>query len=65
MKLSLTKLQAWYAEIFYFLCSAPPTYEASVFGARSTVERSDNQYVYGEKDFAPKYPVYYHQPWSN
>ncbi|XP_059473871.1 arrestin domain-containing protein 17-like isoform X2 [Neocloeon triangulifer] len=38
----------------------PPTYEASVFGARSTVERTDNQFVFGEKNFAPMYPVYHH-----
>ncbi|XP_065342547.1 arrestin domain-containing protein 17-like isoform X1 [Cloeon dipterum] len=38
----------------------PPTYQQSVFGARSVVERADNQYIYGEKNFAPMYPVYHH-----
>ncbi|XP_059470699.1 arrestin domain-containing protein 17-like [Neocloeon triangulifer] len=36
----------------------PPSYEESVFGAKSIQEKSDNQYMFMNKNFAPMYPVY-------
>ncbi|XP_059470737.1 arrestin domain-containing protein 17-like [Neocloeon triangulifer] len=38
---------------------APPSYEESVFGAKNVFDDSEDRHTFGERNFAPLYPVYY------
>lgn len=47
------------SQLYSFVIVAPPSYEESMFGARTLRDREESEHVIGGGDkFAPRYPVY-------
>ena len=48
----------WLILSLVHIFSAPPSYSECVFGKIAVAEEGENEYMKGDKDFAPVYPYY-------